>query len=447
MLWKKLAGAGGQGGAAPTGISFVGSVTDTVASGGTTSVTLSGLSLQENDVLFLLTASDDNLYGSNRKPVVDPVDNPGWFGGFINTTDAAPDMQVWCHRCGSSPPTSVTVHGPSTTSDSTVIVQAFRGVDRTIFDAHASTSGWTSTSGTTITPPSITTNTNGAWNLIFTALDDDDTTIDSWSSGYTNTASVNTGNASTSVGGTIGMASKEITSAGTESPGTITYGSSDTSKATCIALKPDQSPAADSITEVGRVYYNSSPGSTVYNLPSGLQEDDYVLIFYTAYDGLTTPMNSSGWTTLVSSTLYAYWYGKVMGATPDTTVDLDDSTVEGSICIAAFRGVDTTTPQDVAINYSSSETPVAPSITTATNNALVFRIFVEYGEAHPVGVWPDAYHGHGMVIGNHLNATSEISFSLCYKQQDTAGSTGTATFVEADDSEYTEAATMALRPA
>ena len=115
-----------------------------------------------------------------------------------------------------------------------------------------------------------------------------------------------------------------------------------------------------------------------------------------------------------------------MGATPDTSVDIDDASFPDTtaIIIIAFRGVDTTTPQDVAMVHSSSTT-TCPAITTATNNALVLRYRQTFNNySYGISEWPIGYAGFNWSTGGQFG-TSSSGFGLCYTQQDTAGSTGT----------------------
>ena len=457
MLWKKLLGAGGlvggDGGGAPppAGITFVNEVSGVVQGATTTTDVTLPASIAEGDVLVFMIAADANL--ANTEPT-DPIDvdisRDGWFNLFASE-DASVDGYIYGLVCGASPPTAVRVRGSSSSSyDAPYVCQAWRGVDARVFDARSG-NDYTTGSSTTPNPPSVTTVTDDALVIAFAMQDDDDNTVSVWPTGYTNQTEKGTGNGGTGSQATIAMSSKIVTTAGAENPTAFTFSGSDSWITCSIALMPDQSEVDTwAISEVGREIYNSEDAGTVYNLPTVL-EDDYVLVFAAAADGLGssgTPMNSTGWTELDRGTRYRGIWGKVMGATPDTSVDIDDATGSDTtaITIVAFRGVDTTTPQDVALGYTSSSS-VCPAITTATNNALVIRYrFTFSNYSYGISEWPIGYAGFNWATGGQFGSSSSGS-GLCYTQQDTAGSTGTISIRNSDTSGLESSGTMALRPA
>ena len=134
------------------------------------------------------------------------------------------------------------------------------------------------------------------------------------------------------------------------------------------------------ITYVGSAKDESGANHT---LPSGLQENDIVIVAYTTYHssyaGSAPP---AGWT-LISNT--AAWnsnccitYYKIMGSTPDTTVAMGGPGADYcSVVSMAFRNVNTTTPLDVTDTEAngSSGAPNPPSITTVTSGSAI----VAYG--------------------------------------------------------------------
>lgn len=115
------------------------------------------------------------------------------------------------------------------------------------------------------------------------------------------------------------------------------------------------------ISFVGRASGSAINGGDVtITLPSGIQENDLVIVGYSIGDGDNVDFDmallTSGYTevadlfanSLNDTNLGVYW--KVMGAPPDTSVVCDgqggtNAAVAG-VCMV-FRGVDTTTPMDV----------------------------------------------------------------------------------------------------
>lgn len=458
MLWKKLLGAGGLvggdggGGGGGGGITFVNEVSGVIQGATTTTDVTLPAGLAEGDVLVFMIAADADLVGTEPTDPVDlDISRDGWFNLFASDSEKV-DGYIYGLVCGAIPPTAVRVRGSSSFAyDAPYVCQAWRGVDARVFDAR-SANRYTAGSSATPNPPSVTTVTDDALVIAFAMQDDDDNTVSTWPTGYTNQIEKNTGNGGTSNNATVAMCSKIVTTAGAENPTAFTFSGSDSWSTCSIALMPDQSEVDTwAISEVGREIYNSADAGTTYNLPSGLLENDYVLVFAVASDGLGTfgtPMNSTGWTELSRSARYRGIWGKVMGATPDTSVDIDDASFPDTtaIIIIAFRGVDTTTPQDVAMVHSSSTT-TCPPITTATNNALVLRYRHTFNNySYGISEWPIGYAGFNWSTGGQFGSSSS-GFGLCYTQQDTAGSTGSEEMRNSDTSGGESSGTMALRPA
>ena len=434
------------------GITFVNEVSGVIQGATTTTDVTLPAGLAEGDVLVFMIAADADLVGTEPTDPVDlDISRDGWFNLFASDSEkwtatstgwsVAQSRLLRCACAG---------HASFATPDAPYVCQAWRGVDARVFDARSG-SDYTTGSSASPNPPSVTTVTDGALVIAFAMMDDDDTTVSVWPTGYTNQIEKGTGNTGTSNQATIAMSSKIVTTAGSENPSAYTFNSSDAWSTCSIALIPDQSEVSSwVITEVGREIYNSADAGTTYTLPTVL-ENDYVLVFAVASDGLGTfgtPMNSTGWTELGRSARYRGIWGKVMGATPDTSVDIDDASFPDTtaIIIIAFRGVDTTTPQDVAMSHGSATT-TCPAITTATNNALVLRYRQTYNNySYGISEWPIGYAGFSWSTGGQFGSSSS-AFSLCYTQQDTAGSTGTETLRSSDVSGGESSGTMALRPA
>lgn len=135
------------------------------------------------------------------------------------------------------------------------------------------------------------------------------------------------------------------------------------------------------IEQVGSTTFAAN--SSTLTLPTGLQENDFVLVIglsdaspenFDAPDGFTLFVDTEGTGTDVSGTaahMVASW--KIMGATPESSLTGLYAATDAAWFSVAFRNVDTTTPLDVprqgtaVINW----VPVpVPSLTTVTDNCL-----------------------------------------------------------------------------
>ena len=133
--------------------------------------------------------------------------------------------------------------------------------------------------------------------------------------------------------------------------------------------------------------------SVTFPLPDSLQEDDVVVLVggigrdTTATDGTHVGTSTAGYTTLdfvsddPSNIHMGVWY-KRMGATPDTqVVGLGSGTAQDGAAYGVYvlRGIDTTTAVDAAPVRTGPVTdadPDSPSITTATDSALVISHYL-----------------------------------------------------------------------
>lgn len=114
-------------------------------------------------------------------------------------------------------------------------------------------------------------------------------------------------------------------------------------------------------------------------LPGPPAEGDIVIVAQ-ACDTFINPPNTAGYTQIASSgasddPAYELHY-KVMSSSPDTVVNIDGSvTQQNAVAVQVWRGVDTGTPLDGVTPTTAtggSGLPNAPSITPATDKALVF---------------------------------------------------------------------------
>lgn len=111
---------------------------------------------------------------------------------------------------------------------------------------------------------------------------------------------------------------------------------------------------------------------------TGVVADD-IMVLAIICDFSSIVINSAGWTTLAASGSTWVVVYKIMGSTPDTVVNLTGTSAfrDLNCVVQCWRGGDPDTPIDVttpAANTTSSGMPAPPSITTATNRALVFAI-------------------------------------------------------------------------
>jgi hypothetical protein len=126
------------------------------------------------------------------------------------------------------------------------------------------------------------------------------------------------------------------------------------------------------ITYVSKSSNGGFDGLDVTLTLTGLAENDIVIVAYSENDATDRTMSivDSGWTTvsdLYQSDVYSCNLGvfyKVMGATPDTEVTVNghgNSEVPVVACALAMRGVDTTTPLDVAVTTATAGNAVHPN--------------------------------------------------------------------------------------
>jgi hypothetical protein len=172
----------------------------------------------------------------------------------------------------------------------------------------------------------------------------------------------------------------------------------------------------------------------------------------------TFTTSSTGWTKLsdlyavsTSNTNFGIFY-KIMGTTPDTSIVLNqnNTTAESSsIAVYVFRGVDTTTPFDVAsttVSQTSSGIPNPPAITPTTTNSI---IVVAAGTSHTGGTdtFTAGYLTNFLTVG--ANSTIDSTVGIGWVAW-TSGAYDPAawTFSQTDSSTYTSiSVTMALRAA
>ena len=216
-------------------ITYVGSASST----NSTTIDLSGLSLQENDYVVVASGAD--------------AGNPALPTGYsqLGTTSSIVDLETFAKRMGSTPDTQVS--GLTAESDMAHIAMVFRGVD-TVTAIDATTT--TTTSSGDPNSPSITTVTDGALVISVGVQDDDIATVSAGPSGYTLVTFGGSNQVQAGVGGngcTMMAAYVTKATAGAEDPGVFTSSGNDSCAGHTIALRPVLGP---SITAFGD---NSEP--------------------------------------------------------------------------------------------------------------------------------------------------------------------------------------------
>ena len=198
---------------------------------------------------------------------------------------------------------------------------------------------------------------------------------------------------------------------------------------------------------------STGAGNETENLPASLSEDDIVVTAGVCDLGLSsTWVNTAGWTSLYHHTggitvYYDVWY-KRMGATPDSTVNIDQQANRITTCVSqAYSGVDTTTAIDNSYSLSdgSSGMPNAGSHTTVTNGAL--RIII--GALDDDDVTGTAPSGYTNLVTNNTgvgDGSTGASIMLASKIAATAGAEDPAAF-GGSGSDGWRAIHFALRPA
>jgi len=199
--------------------------------GGNATINLSSLGLQENDVVFVssaaprVTGATPAVVTSGYSPAVT---------AHLGSTSNRPSIGVWYKVMGATPDGSVEVSGDtSSTTDTTIIAIALRGVDTSnVLDQTSTTAG--ETSSTNPDPPAIVTQTNGAWVLVWANT----IVLDSIVLPPTNYENATLVNGNDTVDHTHLLATREITSAGTENPGVFNGVDSGYWYAITVAVRP-----------------------------------------------------------------------------------------------------------------------------------------------------------------------------------------------------------------
>jgi hypothetical protein len=190
-------------------------------------------------------------------------------------------------------------------------------------------------------------------------------------------------------------------------------------------------------------------------LPGGaLQENDIVVALLACHEQINVVagdfgIKSSGYTDIVlkgSGSPGVQLAYKRMGASPDSSIDTYQlQSDDGVLLLATYRGVDTTTAIDAAVQQATgaSGDPNAPSYTTVTDGAV--RILVGVLDADQDVLTAPAGFGNLLTEFAFLAPTG-CAAGMVDKTEATAGALDPAAFGSAGDDAWW-AAHFALRPA
>jgi hypothetical protein len=200
----------------------------------------------------------------------------------------------------------------------------------------------------------------------------------------------------------------------------------------------------------------ASASSITVNLPAGLQENDVVYVWASCRVTNDRDMteNSGTWQELAdlysndSADTNSFLGRKVMGASPDTTVQINAGTSTDWAAITyALRGVDTTTPEDATTTTATgfdTGRPNPPSITTVTDNAWVIAFGASANDVTATNA-PTGYSNLA-AIGN-TGLTIGVAGSSKTKTPAGAEDPGIYTDFDTAATRSWSAATVAAKPA
>lgn len=201
--------------------------------------------------------------------------------------------------------------------------------------------------------------------------------------------------------------------------------------------------AEQDIAYVG--YASVTSSSTDIDLSGiGLQANDIVVVLACIHGTAGSVDLPSGYTQLYTLTgTYRYKASyKRMGSTPDSSVTVKSVAASGAGMAMAFRGVNTTTAIDKTTTSASASVD-PPSITTATNNAMVIPAVFGGGSTSAPSAGPSGYTDFVSI----RNATSTYNecVAMSSKIRVTAGAENPSAFTATLSGKI--ALSMALRKA
>ena len=196
----------------------------------------------------------------------------------------------------------------------------------------------------------------------------------------------------------------------------------------------------------------SNTTSITISTPSGTSEDD-LLIAVVATDGnkSTSLSAPSGWNQIIVAsesddrvTLGVWW--KLAGSSEPSNRTFSWSGNEKAYgWMMRFTGHNTANPiHATATSEGDNDTPSAPSVTTTVDECLIVRIGGFDDDDHTNG---DAgMAGHTTITSNESDSSSSsCSGAAAYVKQDSAGTTGSASFSLNNNEEW-RTLTIAIEP-
>lgn len=214
------------------GISLVTSTSGATSISADTTFSLTGM--QSGDVIFLVGCSDSGSASDmdNRASLI----TNGWTRENTQSYNSStPNLFVWYKvATGTSESVTIALNG-SNAERFAVSMSAWRGVDNTQpvldFSGVATTSG-----GTTITIPAFYIYSEGVA-LLIAGLDDDDSSVTTGPTGYTELADQSAGTGGSSA--TLGMFYKNVVGNTNEAQAEVTFGLNDSHEGWTYILNPD----------------------------------------------------------------------------------------------------------------------------------------------------------------------------------------------------------------
>lgn len=216
------------GGAGSAGITVVETQSAVILGGGGSETFTFAETLEEDDFVFVF---------ATIQAVASAFPVPAGYSAEVNTSTQQPRMHVFYKKMGATPDTEVIVDGEAVNNlAATAIVQVYRGVDpANPFDVTTPTPVTVPTNQTSVTPPPITTVTDGALVIGYAGLEDrGGNAFISYPAGYTN-------GEERASGGSFNhsaIASRIVETAGTETMGAFVFAGSDRLTGVTLALRP-----------------------------------------------------------------------------------------------------------------------------------------------------------------------------------------------------------------
>lgn len=193
------------------------------------------------------------------------------------------------------------------------------------------------------------------------------------------------------------------------------------------------SPTVPTLRSVSSAATSTSTASV--GLPAGTVAGDVLVAAATSSNASYMPVAPAGWTLVRNGTSNLYTAGSVYyrvatGSEPSsyTFTGFTPNTWEGAVVLAAFSGVDTTTPVDVSgVQVAASQTnpATAPSVTTTVTGTLHVMAYMarnmqfsaSYSASTPVGT---------SSVGTRTSnaATPQTIVAVVSRTQTAAGATG-----------------------